>query len=239
MPWMPQNAIVLAVAAAVATGCAEHLGVQQQQSAGWDTGYLFWPPPQSTSVWTADPAPAPTSPSFGRVAARIADTLEQAGYAEQRVVPVGAGYEHGFAVTTRLERIRDDGTSESLPERWSARFPEAASLLWLAGARQPRFPRAGRYRVLLLAFTDLPLEGLGSRPPVWNETTVMAGPGLAAADFPLGRRLPRGARIVVYVYEYRSGSPEGEGDFVVAGDSALPAAAQVRGAGLSALGGPS
>jgi hypothetical protein len=235
MPWMPQNALVLVVAAAVATGCAEHLGLQQE-SAGWDTGYLFWPPPQASSVWTSTPEASLAGATFGRVATRLAGVLEQAGYRETSVHPVGARYDHGFAVTTRLERIHDDGTPESLRERWSERFPDAASMVWLSSAREPRFPRPGRYRVLLLAYTDLPLQGRGTRPPVWTEQTVMAGPRFVAAEFPVERLAPLGARLVVYVYEYRSEHAEGEGELVAAGEADLPLAAYAREAGLASLG---
>jgi hypothetical protein len=237
MPWTPQTALVLALSAAVATGCAHHLGLQHGGDEGWSTGYLFWPPPEPTSVWTTDPQASATRPTFSQIAERIADVLQQAGYREQHVYPVGVGYAHGFAVTTRLERIRDDGAPAPLAERWSARFPGATELRWLAVAREPRFDQAGRYRALLLAFTDLPLEGTGTRPPVWNAQTVMAGPELPAAEFPATRRVPSGARVILYVYEYRAASTEGEGAFVAPDDASVPAAAHVRASGLLALAG--
>ena len=176
-----------------------------------ETGYRFWPPPASTSLWTTAPEVAAIDEPVGEVAERIVRVLEQAGYGEQRVYPIGAHYEHGFAVTTRLERIRDDATAEALPERWTALYPDAANLLWLRDP-EPRFPRPGRYRVLLLAFTDLSIGG-GNRAVHWNEETVMAGPDLplASARLPVARHVPPAYRIAVYIYEYLSVRPTNGG----------------------------
>jgi hypothetical protein len=174
--------------------------------------------------------------SFGAAAQQIADILRQAGYGLPRVYPVGARYEHGFALTTRLERIRDDGSPELPPVRWSPRFPEPASLIWLASDRDPRLPARGRYRSMLIALTDLTPSGYTTRPPQWNEQTVMDGPELRPAPFPVARRVPLRARIVVYVYEYRSDEEESAGEAVGWDDATLTAAAHIQHTALAALG---
>lgn len=235
MPCPPHPALALALAAALSTACAEHLALQPADGEGWSTGYLFWPPPEPTSLWTTGPQPSPARPTFREVASRMSEVLQHAGYREQLVYPVGVAYAHGFAVTTRLERIRDDGTPAPLADRWSERFPEATELRWLAAAREPRFDRPGRYRALLLAFTDLPLSGTGTRPPVWDAQTVLAGPELRPAEFPATRRVPSGARVLVYVYEYRAASTDGAGALLAPDETRVSAAAHVREAGLTAL----
>jgi hypothetical protein len=142
----------------------------------------------------------------------------------------------GFALTTRLERIHDDGSPEPPAARWSRRFLEPASLIWLANAREPWLPARGRYRSLLIAVTDLTPSGYTTRPPRWNEQTVMDGPGLRLAAFPFARRVPLRAGIVVFVYEYRSDDEESSGQAVLWDDARLPAAAHLQRTGLAALG---
>lgn len=216
----------------LALGCG-HLHLPQGDSVGWPTGYLFWPPPQATSF---TPYSVPLEGrSFGQVLDGITGALRRAGHDETRVLRIGAHYEHGFAVTTRLEAIDDDGTPLPLPDRWSSRFAEAPGLRWLSGAREPRLPRAGRYRIFLLAATNLLPEGRGTRPTPWDESTVMDGPDLRPAELPLERRFATGSALSVYVYEYVGESDDEAGAFVEPGDSPLPAATHFLASGLGAL----
>src|SRR5581483_952445 len=140
-----QNACVLAMALGLAAGCAEHLE-PMHHAEGWSTGMQFWPPPPATSSWLAE---ASTSPTLGEAAQFANNALRSAGYADQRWFPIGAQYSHGFAVTTRVERIDGDGTPTTAAERWSPAYPYPATLRWLAGSAEPYLPKPGRYRVLL------------------------------------------------------------------------------------------
>ena len=233
MPWIEPNALLLIVAGFVASGCNAHKSVSAGGTGGWETGYRFWPPPPSTTIWTTETVASVPDASFGPVAAHIARVLEQAGYSEQRLYPMGVHYEHGFAVTTRLERIRDDAMPETPPDRWTAQFPEAATLIWLRD-RSPRFPHPGRYRTFLIAFTDLP-TGDEARSVRWNEQTVMMGPELHVAAFPVRRRVPPGYRFAVYVYEYLSDPRLDEESLVSPADTRLPGAAHIERSGLLSL----
>ena len=96
--------------------------------------------------------------------------LRGAGYTDQRWYAIGARYAHGFAVATRLEHVAESGAANA--ERWSPQYPDAANLLWLDGATNPRLPGPGRYRVVVVAYTDLPLAD-AHRAPLWNEQTWM------------------------------------------------------------------
>jgi hypothetical protein len=152
--------------------------------------------------------------SLGDVAVRVQSALGDAGITKIRWSPIGVGYAHGFFVTTRLERIGDDGAPVKPPEtRWSSAFPAAPELLWLEQADAMRLPAAGRYRVLLIAFTDLPLAPPPHGATRWNEETVLYGSGLSAAGFPYARRVPSTYRLDVFAYEYEADTP-GEGRFV-------------------------
>jgi hypothetical protein len=198
----------------------------------------FWPPPNSTSMWIADPADVAslTNLPFGDIARRLDGALQRTGYADERWYTVGAHYAHGFTISTRLERINEDGTSKLREERWSERFGEASTLIWLGGARQLLLPAAGRFRVFLVAFTDLPLEPWSNRAPVWNEHTWMGGGGIAPMrDFPAARHVSGTYNLGIYVYEYRATDADGEGRFVPSDENEadLTGAAHVRMSGLA------
>jgi hypothetical protein len=85
------------------------------------------------------------------VAARLARALDDAGYGDARLMPVGLRYAHGFAIATRLEKVSDGGRPFAGPERWSALHPEPPELRWLTFAAAPQLPARGRYRALLVA----------------------------------------------------------------------------------------
>jgi hypothetical protein len=129
--------------------------------------------------------------------------LVGAGYKETRWYPIGSDYQHGFAVTTRLERA--SGNADSNAERWSPIYPEPASLRWLAFAQTPTLPDQGLYRAFLIAFTDLPLPNAATAP-IWDERTLMDGPGAPhhrglaeeVAERPISCRY----RFSVYEYVY-------------------------------------
>ena len=136
----------------------------------------FWPPPPSTSMLVTSGGAARDA-TLGEVGDRATALLGDAGYDDVRWYPIGVGFQHGFALVTRLEDI------EAAQDRWAASDREPPTLRWLAGARQPRFSRAGRYRALLFSFTDLPLPSSATADP-WDEGTVMEGPGI-----PVGMRV--------------------------------------------------
>jgi hypothetical protein len=171
------------------------------------------------------------------LAHRIATELDVAGYPAPHWYPIGLEYRHGFAATTRLEALNDDAAPKRQSERWSSLYPDAANLRWLTLARKMPLPHPGRYRVFLIAVTDLPLE---SRviAPIWNEDTVMDGPGVSTQEsLPVvirGSRDLSGYRVGVYVYQYERQEDQAQGQSSTSG-AAWSAAAQLQAAGLSRL----
>jgi hypothetical protein len=165
--------------------------------------------------------------------AQVASALREAGYADQRWFPIGVRYEHGFAVTTRLEQTDAGGTPRSSLDRWPVGYADAVNLRWLAGCENPYLPRQGRYRALLVAFTDLHVRVPG-RPQRLDESTAMDGPGLPASAIPGRRRVPAGYRVGVYIYEYEAESAGDYGKFLSREPDVAPANLVER-AGLSAL----
>lgn len=148
--------------------------------------YMFWPPPRATSV---SEAPVATS-TMGEAASMLASTLRDAGYVDVRWYPIGGHYEHGFAVTTRLER-------PEASERWPAGYPDPVELRWLEAA-SPELP--GHHRALLVAFTDLPPAATG-QAPIWDATTVMET-GNPPSPLPISRVTSSRFRIATFVYDY-------------------------------------
>src|SRR6478752_3556609 len=85
-------------------GCAEQQLLLDRGPTSGVSPCFFWPPPRSSAMWPA-PSAAKPGESLGTVAGRLEAELQTAGYAEQRWYPIGTSYEHGFAVTTRLEQL--------------------------------------------------------------------------------------------------------------------------------------
>lgn len=167
----------------------------------------FWPPPRATAV--IEHASRTEDNSFGEAAARIERAFAGAGHAALRRFPIGTRYDHGFAFTTRLERIDDDGSSDASPARWSDLYPEPATLRWLERASEPRLPGPGRYRAQLVAFTDLPVVAK-DRPPAWDQGTLMESLD-EPPPLPAQRRASTRYRLVTFAYEYESTHASGMG----------------------------
>jgi hypothetical protein len=177
--------------------------------------HCFWPPPQSTSLWTAREERL-RELSLAQVGNDLTVALRRRGYVELRWFPVGAEFSHGFAITTRLEQLTAENAPES--ERWLSQHREAANLFWLSQAKTVSFPRPGRYRIFLLAVTDLPM-GRSRVAPLWGRDTVMAGSDLpeplSAADLPAERHLEC-ARLGVYGYVYEKNPEDYQGRLLAA-----------------------
>lgn len=185
-------------------GCAEQLHLLDRGPTGGVSLSSFWPPPPSSVTWLAEPSGGGPPAPLSSVARELELGLRESGYSEQRWYPIGLAQSHGFAVTTRLEQL-DDEPHHPPRERWSSIYADAANLRWLTHARSPTLPRPGRYRVLLLAYTDLPI-GRTSNAPMWNEDTIMDWPDSAHATSSREAAVPArpssGYRLGIYEYEY-------------------------------------
>jgi len=207
----------LSVVAAVCclAGCSANASLTGARSPGARPQRCFWPPPPSTSLWVMPAGSSSGGQTMAEVGNALADALRRRGYAEQRWFPIGLAFAHGFAVTTRLEHVATEATTAERG-RWVSSYAEPANLFWLSGARSVPLPRAGKFRVFLVAFTDLPLA-LTTTAPVWTEDTVMAGPEipepLTAEDVPAGRHLKAG-HLGVYSYVYGRALGDDHGQFV-------------------------
>jgi len=231
------RAALLATSAVAALGCATQRELIDRSAGAGVSPCSFWPPPPSTSVALSRNSLPAQEAGLTSVAKRIATELDAAGYRAQHWYPIGLEYRHGFAATTRLEALNDDAVPKPQSERWSSLYPDAANLRWLTLARKMPLPHPGRYRVFLIAVTDLPLKS-SVIAPIWNEDTVMDGPGVSTQEsLPVAIRGSRdlsGYRVGVYLYQYERQQDQAQGQSSVSG-AAWSAAAQLEAAGLSRL----
>lgn len=137
------RATLLVTGAVCAMGCATQRGLIDRSASTGVSPCTFWPPPHSTSVALTHSASTPMAAGLADAAQRIALELAKAGYPEPRWYPIGLEYRHGFAATTRLEAVNDDGSPKSNSERWSSLYPDGAGLRWLTFARTMTLPHAG------------------------------------------------------------------------------------------------
>lgn len=203
----------LALVGLAQLACSEQLQLVDRRTTGGISTASFWPPPASTDTWELDPSPGAT---LDEVASKLEQSLRGAGYTEQRWFPIGTEASHGFAVTTRLERLPESPTPRAF-ERWSSMYVDAANLRWLELAHTTPLPRPGHYRVLLLSYTDLPVTP-SDIAPSWNEHTLMDWPSAperrSAADCRLARRKTPHYRFGIFEYEYEYDELERRGQRV-------------------------
>jgi hypothetical protein len=217
----------------ISSGCAERLQLGHDAPGAFWTGRMFWPPPSATSVWVGGPTRVAGS-SLIDLAARVSGRLAEAGYVDGRVLPIGLDYAHGFAIATRLEKVATGGPPWPGDARWSPSYPEPPELRWLAFASEPMMPSQGRYRTLLVCFSDLPFEA-GGRPPVENEWTVMDGPDVPRDAAPPARRSDPRYRLSLHVYEYEAQSASTRSRMLEEAHASEPAVATAARLGLGSV----
>lgn len=227
-----RGALSIIIGALCAMACATQRELIDRSASAGISPCTFWPPPPGAALALA-PNALPTDGGLASAARRLAIELDTAGYPAPRWYPIGLEFRHGFAATTRLEAVNDDGTPKLQFERWSSLYPDAANLRWLTLARKMPLPHPGRYRVFLIAVTDLPLRS-SALAPIWNEDTVMDGPGVRTQRPTSGSRDLSGYRLGVYVYQYDREQDQAQGRFSVSGPE-RSATAQLNAAGLAHL----
>lgn len=182
-------------AAALVAGCAETVQLAAQSPSGGGSGKrMFWPPPEPTRAIAC----AHEDDTLGAAADRVERALREAGFVDLRWHSVGTFWQHGFLVTTRLER--GGAVAE---QRWSPEYGQPSTLLWLRAARAPRLPAAGRFRAFVVAFGDLPLAHVAGRREPWDESTWLVEVGdTRPDDFPATRRARPADRMMALEYDY-------------------------------------
>lgn len=120
--------------------------------------FLPWPPPQASAM-----AVLPTRVLFSdsdwnpgmrlsNVDQRLTQALTAAGYSESSYYRIP----NGFALVTRIEQIKDDGTPLDPPARWSIDISPLDRFSLLEYLRALFAARNGYFRVIVFAVTSQP-----------------------------------------------------------------------------------
>lgn len=172
-----------------------------------------WPPPTPSAL---QPLPSPLGQlgflTLGQVADWLTQTLDQRSYFDRSYHAVP----NGFALVTRLERIKDDGTPFAGTDRWPTD-------LTVEGFSLARYLQAlfaapeGRYRVLVFVVTPELVTPSGERPTERYMLGLLSG----GAD-----RLPASVRdapltpdhtCVALIYEFERRGLQGQPALLVPG----------------------
>jgi hypothetical protein len=189
---------VLGVLLSMALLPSQELGVSP--SASPRPPRFPWRPPSPSAFYVMrDSDLQPPLKTFGDVAAQLEEMLRTRGYTEYAWYAVPKG----FALVTRLERMRDDASSDAPPRRWEPEITamgirdfSIASYVWRLTRSEP-----GRYRVLVFVATPRRVI-LGGKSPTRLEAERWLGEGLVdGLPNYIGTRPWRGA-VTALVYEF-------------------------------------
>lgn len=162
-----------------------------------------WPPPiASDRVALSLNIGSPGLRTVGELDQMILSALDRRGYVQRAHYAVPNGY----ALVTRVEQIRKDGTSEPVPYRFSDQIPPPNSLAgYLAGLFTSR---PGYYRIIVFVATDVPFNDTG--PPLGEDYAkqLLHGPATLPAAVAT-QRLPPATKVTVLIYEYQKSSADG------------------------------
>lgn len=166
-----------------------------------------WPPPTASArlVLPRDrlAASLPANPNLFQVGQKLADALERAHYSEYSFFAAP----DGFALTARLERIREDGTPA--PEEFRFIEPGADEPFTLSSYIQRLFfAPQGFYRQIVFIATDKPFVASGEAPSAATaEEWLRRGANMLP---PIYRTMPFGPgySVTALVYEFRKGAAD-------------------------------
>jgi len=186
-----------------------------------------WPPPGASSDYVLPDKLFESHRTVGAVVAAIISALERNGYVERSFFRTQTG---GIALVTRLERIKDDGSSFAESGRWPPsrrKYPSTDDLYeFLRGLF---FVDPGHYRVIVFILDDLPFSQssekiTGKEARLWLKTGAnILPPEISARPFGDGH-------CTALIYEFSS-----DGYDVRVSDSPLTGKQHLEKAGVLSL----
>jgi hypothetical protein len=115
-----------------------------------------WPPPQASATYVLPADMLERGLTIGQVVTAVITALEKKGYVERSFFTTPAD---GVVLVTRLERIKEDGSSAADAERWPAVGATARSSASFAQFLRGLFyVDPGRYRVIVFVLQDTPFR---------------------------------------------------------------------------------
>jgi len=174
-----------------------------------------WPPPLASAMHVLPReffGDGDGDPTLGGVARRIELALDDGAYFER-------GYYRapgGFAMVTRLERMREDGTPEEGARRWSvAGDGEEFSLARYL--RNLLVAEPGHYRLISFVVSALPFSASGAAITAGEGESLLSG-GLNVMPRPLAEQpFTRDHNATALVYEFVKPGPGAEASLVMPG----------------------
>lgn len=169
----------------------------------------FWPPPKASAQinlrreWIV---PRESEATLKEVAQKLEQAFDSAGYVERSYYSVP----QGFALISRLEQIRRDGTPKEESERWSVKTPTRKIFSLrdyvkaLFGAQQ------GYYRIIAFVVTSEVVVTSGETPGA-EEAKLWAGSGADRLPGQIGSLLysdKHQTTALIYEFERKSGGED-------------------------------
>ncbi|NBB75495.1 MAG: hypothetical protein GVY35_17765 [Bacteroidetes bacterium] len=171
-----------------------------------------WPPPRASTMMNIDDAAlrnAGDSTTLGQVNDRLVQALDAAGYVEKSYFAVP----DGFALVTRLEQIRPDGTPLDPPDRWSAVAGPLREFSLRAFLRALFTSNPGHFRILVFVATPHPFSQ-SDQEVSQEEATEWLNVGFNRLPDAMARQLyTRAYRMTALVYEFEQ--PESDDALLV------------------------
>jgi hypothetical protein len=168
-----------------------------------------FPPPQASGTFDLSPY-FRGAPHLGAIADRMEESLANSRYYEHQYYYINGG----FALVTRIEQYREDGSSHSEPGRWAAKpYREEGSWWDYLGSLFTDDP--GRFRIFVFIVTNTPLVSDTSRKI--TRATAEAWLREGASSLPLSiRQSPKDSSttVSVLIYDFLTRSGTGKTELV-------------------------
>jgi lipid-binding SYLF domain-containing protein len=160
-----------------------------------------WPPPAASATEVIPSAILERNTvlkSLGDVDAKLVSALRGNGYLERSYYAVP----DGFALVTRLEQIKADGTSKPPPERWSLESPRAAEFTLSDYLRALLTADPGYFRVIVFIMSDAPFPQAPGQTS-YVETIMWLRGGLNVLPMEIANKpYRRTFALTVLIYEF-------------------------------------
>jgi hypothetical protein len=119
-----------------------------------------WPPPEYSVLAVLDKNYFSQSKTLFDVDDILTVALSDLGYDDRSYFEIP----NGFALVTRIEQIKEDGTPFAPPARWSVMIKAYNSLNWSSYLKSLIFPPSGFFRIIVFAVTDKAFTSSHKKP---------------------------------------------------------------------------
>ena len=172
-------------------------------SVGDKIPYFPWPPPKPSATEVVPYRlilKSKDEPHFVRdIDTMICNELDKCGYSERSYYRVP----EGFALATRLEQFNTDGTSKSLPDRWSPEVMPLRSFSFSRYLSALLSANPGHYRIIVFVVTPTPF-GHNGRSATRQEAMAWLDGGLNRLPEHVGKEAYTEEHVcTALIYEYQ------------------------------------